>query len=149
VLAPDGAVEKIRPNQIFAVSLPFDLLDNDRRRDVLRVVSQELLTSVGLRTLAPGDPDYKGRYQGSPVERDGAYHQGTVWPWLLGPYVDAVAIAYGREAAVEFVATRIDHSLTAEVFDGDEPRRAGGCPFQAWTVAELRRLRADYLSGSK
>ncbi|MGA3203270.1 MAG: amylo-alpha-1,6-glucosidase [Bryobacteraceae bacterium] len=139
VLAPEGAVEKIRPNQIFAVSLPHGLLEKPQQQAIVRLVERELLTDVGLRTLDRGDPDYKPRYQGSPAERDAAYHQGTVWPWLLGPYIDAYFHAFG---SVE--ATLRPGDLTAEIYDGDEPRRSRGCPFQAWTVAEIARVRAVY-----
>ena len=145
VLAPQGPVDKIRPNQIFAVSLPHGLLETEQQQSIVQVVQRELLTPVGLRTLARSDPDYKGRYQGSPEERDAAYHQGTVWPWLLGPYADACLNAFGR---IDFVP----EDLTAEIYDGDEPRHARGCPFQAWTVGELARLRASLRgpeSGSK
>jgi predicted glycogen debranching enzyme len=144
VLLPEGAVEKIRPNQIFAVSLPHGLLETTKQRAIVRVVERELLTSVGLRTLERGDPDYKGRYQGSPAERDAAYHQGTVWPWLLGPYIDACFQAFGQVDRKLAPA-----NLTAEIYDGDEPRSPRGCPFQAWTVAEIARVRATYFRGSK
>jgi glycogen debranching enzyme len=139
VLAPEGPVEKIRPNQIFAVSFPFGLLETERRQAVMRVVERELLTGVGLRTLERGDPDYKARYQGSPRERDSAYHQGTVWPWLLGPYFDACFQAFG-----DIDAALAPAHLTAEIYDGDEPRQPRGCPFQAWTVAEIARVRGTY-----
>ncbi len=142
VLAPEGPVEKIRPNQIFAVSLPHGLLESPSQQAIVRVVERELLTEVGLRTLDRADPDYKPRYQGSPAERDAAYHQGTVWPWLLGPYVDAYFHAFGR---VDLTLP----DLTAEIYDGDEPREPRGCPFQAWTVAELARVRATYFRDSK
>ncbi len=144
VLAPDGPVEKIRPNQIFAVSLPHGLLETDQRQAIARVVERELLTSVGLRTLERSDPDYKAHYQGSPAERDAAYHQGTVWPWLLGPYIDACFQAFGQVDGKLAPA-----KLTAEIYDGDEPRSPRGCPFQAWTVAEIARMRATYFRGSK
>jgi len=137
VLAPEGPVEKIRPNQIFAVSLPHALLETPRQQAIVRIVERELLTEVGLRTLERSDPEYKPRYQGSPAERDAAYHQGTVWPWLLGPYMDAYFHAFGH-----FDITVPD--LTAEIYDGDEPRESRGCPFQAWTVAEIARVRAAY-----
>jgi glycogen debranching enzyme len=142
VLAPEGPVDKIRPNQIFAVGLPHGLLERPQRQAVVRVVERELLTNVGLRTLDRGDPDYKARYQGSPAERDAAYHQGTVWPWLLGPYIDAYFHAFGQVDAKLAPA-----NLTAEIYDGDEPRRPRGCPFQAWTVAEIARVRATYFRG--
>jgi glycogen debranching enzyme len=115
-----------------------------------------LLTPVGLRTLEPGDPDYWPRYEGSPIERDGAYHQGTVWPWLLGPFVDAYLAAFGStETTLNYCRGLIELleaesseggclSSIAEVYDGDEPRRPGGCPAQAWSVAEVKRVRAMY-----
>ncbi len=142
VLAPEGPVDKIRPNQIFAVSLPHSLLETPQQQSVVRVVERELLTNVGLRTLERSDPDYKPRYQGSPLQRDAAYHQGTVWPWLLGPYLDAYFHAFGRVGLKP-------PALTAEIYDGDEPREPRGCPFQAWTVAELARVRAVYVRDSK
>ena len=98
--APEGPVEKIRPNQIFAVSLPHGLLETPQRQSIVRVVERELWTPVGLRTLERGDPDYKAHYQGSPANRDAAYHQGTVWPWLLGPYSDAYFHAFGNVDAL-------------------------------------------------
>jgi glycogen debranching enzyme len=144
VLAPDGPVDKLRPNQIFAVSLPHGLLEISERQAIVRVVERELLTIVGLRTLDRSDRAYQPRYQGSPAERDTAYHQGTVWPWLLGPYVDAYFRAFGH---VE--STLAPANLTAEIYDGDEPREPRGCPFQAWTVAEIARVRMSYFRGSK
>ena len=95
-----------------------------------------------MRTLERRDPDYKPHYQGSPLQRDAAYHQGTVWPWLLGPYLDAYFHAFGR---VDLKPP----DLTAEIYDADEPREPRGCPFQAWTVAELARVRAAYFRDSK
>jgi glycogen debranching enzyme len=139
VLAPDGPVEKIRPNQVFAVSLPHGLLEAPQQQAIMRVVERELLTEVGLRTLDRKDPDYKPHYQGSSAERDAAYHQGTVWPWLLGPYIDAHFRAFGTVDA-----KLAPPDLTAEIYDGDEPREPRGCPFQAWTVAEVARVRAVY-----
>jgi glycogen debranching enzyme len=144
VLAPEGPVDKIRPNQIFAVSLPHGLLETPEQQAIVRVVERELLTNVGLRTLDRGDPDYKPHYQGSPAQRDAAYHQGTVWPWLLGPYIDACFHAFGHVDAKLAPA-----DLTAEIYDGDEPRNPRGCPFQAWTVAEIARVRATYFHDSK
>jgi glycogen debranching enzyme len=142
VLAPEGCDEKIRPNQIFAVSLPHALLEKTKQQAVVQAVQRELLTDVGLRTLERGDPEYKPHYQGPPAERDAAYHQGTVWPWLFGPYIDAHFRAFGHvDVAVP--------DLTAEIYDGDEPREPRGCPFQAWTVAEIARVRATYFRDSK
>jgi glycogen debranching enzyme len=108
----------------------------------VRVVEKELLTDAGLRTLERSDPEYKPQYRGSPAERDAAYHQGTVWPWLLGAYADACFHAFGH-------ADINVPELTAEIYDGDEPREPRGCPFQAWTVAELARVRASYFGASK
>ena len=144
VLGPEGAVDKIRPNQIFAVSLPHGLLETPQQRSIVRVVERELLTSVGLRTLERADPDYQPHYEGPPAQRDGAYHQGTVWPWLLGPYVDACFQAFGHVDA-----SLAPPGLTAEIYDGDEPHEPRGCPFQAWTVAEIARVRASYFRDSK
>ncbi|HEV1285791.1 MAG TPA: amylo-alpha-1,6-glucosidase [Bryobacteraceae bacterium] len=143
-LAPEGPIDKIRPNQIFAVSLGHGLVQSLQRQTIVRVVERELLTGFGLRTLARSDPDYRPRYQGSPAERDAAYHQGTVWPWLLGPYLDAYFQAFGHVDAA-----MAPPDLIAEIYDGDEPREARGCPFQAWTVAELARVRGTYFRDSK
>jgi glycogen debranching enzyme len=161
VLTPEGPVAQLRPNQIFAVSLPFDLLERDRQQAVVRIVQRELLTSVGLRTLERSDPDYKRRYQGSPAERDAAYHQGTVWPWLLGPFIDAYLAAFGKtrenlaycrnlvakleaEAAEGGCIGSIAEIYDAEIYDAEEPRHPRGCPAQAWSVAEIARLKSDY-----
>ena len=119
-----------------------------RSAHALDVVERELLTPVGLRTLAPGEPGYVGRYGGGPAERDGSYHQGTVWPWLLGPYLRALVNVRGNDAAT-FDACRallaglelhLDEGCLgtiAEVFDADAPHRPGGAPAQAWSVAAL------------
>jgi predicted glycogen debranching enzyme len=156
VLTPEGPASKIRPNQIFAVSLPYNLLDRARQQAVVRIVEQELLTPVGLRTLERSDPDYQPRYEGPPRQRDGAYHQGTVWPWLLGPFIDAYLTAFGatedslaycRGLVERLEAESSQHGCLgtiAEVYDGDPPQRAGGCPAQAWSVAEIARVRAAY-----
>jgi predicted glycogen debranching enzyme len=156
VLAPEGPVAKLRPNQIFAVSLPFELLEPAEQQAVVRIVERELLTPVGLRTLERADPDYKPHYQGSPVERDGAYHQGTVWPWLLGPFIDAYVAAFGKTAAnlascrdlvvkLEAEAARSGCvGSIAEIYDAEAPRSPRGCPAQAWSVAEIARVKAAY-----
>ncbi|MEM5328390.1 amylo-alpha-1,6-glucosidase [Paraburkholderia sp. JHI2823] len=149
-----GAVDRsIRPNQIFAIGgLPFALLEGDAARAVVAQVQAHLLTPMGLRTLSPSDPAYRGRYRGGVLERDGAYHQGTVWPWLLGPFVEAWLRVNGDGAAqrahahAHFVApllAHLDHAgldHVSEVADGDAPHLPGGTPFQAWSLGELLRV---------
>ena len=143
----------IRPNQIFAVGgLPFALLRGKRARRIVDVVEKKLATPLGLRTLSPDDPRYVGRYEGGVRERDGAYHQGTAWPWLIGAFVDAwVRVRGGSEAAKRdardrFVAPLLAHlddaglGHVSEIADGDAPHTPRGCPFQAWSVGELLRL---------
>jgi len=136
----------VRPNQIFAVSLPASPLAPDRQRGVVELCARHLLTSFGLRSLDPRHPEYKGRYRGGPRERDGAYHQGTAWGWLLGPFALAHFKVYGdREAALALLEPLGRHlgaygvGTLGEVFDGDAPFSPGGCPAQAWTVAETLR----------
>jgi predicted glycogen debranching enzyme len=136
----------VRPNQIFAVSLPESGLTAEQQRTVVETCARYLLTSHGLRSLAPGHAEYQGRYSGGPRERDGAYHQGTVWGWLLGPFVLAHLRVYGdpvRAASfLEPVARQI-HTYglgsIGEIFDGDAPFFPRGCIAQAWTVGELLR----------
>jgi len=151
VVADDGADSSIRPNQIFAVSLPYPLLSNDQALRVVEVVEWELLTPFGLRTLSPRDPRYRGRFDGDPQSRDGAYHQGTVWPWLLGPFLSAYVKVHGRTEQARRRADQFLDPLRAhlwqaglgqisEVFDGDAPHRPGGCFAQAWSVAEVLRI---------
>ena len=149
-----GAVDpSCRPNQILAVGgLPIALLDDVRARRVVDVVERRLVTPLGLRSLAPGEPGYAAHYRGGPIERDAVYHQGTVWPWLLGPFVDAWlevrhnTMAARREATQRFLAPLEDHLGTAglghvsEVADAEAPFTPGGCPFQAWSLGELLRI---------
>jgi predicted glycogen debranching enzyme len=136
----DGA---IRPNQLFAFSLPHCILNEDHRASVLDVVTRELLTPLGLRTLSPRDSRYQGHYDGDQASRDGAYHQGTVWPWLLGPYVRALWSVRGRSDVSALLEPFRAHLLQAglgqvsEIFDGDPPHAPRGCIAQAWSVAEL------------
>jgi predicted glycogen debranching enzyme len=150
VLASAGPDASLRPNQVLAASLAFPVFGGERARSMLAVVERELLTPVGLRSLAPSDPAYRGRYGGGPSERDGVYHQGTVWPWLLGPFVSAlVATAKSKPAArkraAEILSPLLAHTRDAglgsasEIFDGDAPHAANGCPWQAWSVAEVLR----------
>jgi glycogen debranching enzyme len=145
---------KLRPNQIFAVSLGWDLLEKKQQQAVVSAVLRELLTPVGLRTLDRGDPDYKPRYEGGPEQRDSAYHQGTVWPWLLGPFVDAYLIAFGRnEKNLAYCRSLLDGfsrnigSMIPEIYDADEPRFPRGCPAQAWSVAEIARAKLVIKNG--
>ena len=139
----------LRPNQLYAIGLRHALLPRDKAVRVLEVVKRHLLTPVGLRTLAPSDPHYRGRYEGDPRSRDGAYHQGTVWPFLAGIYFDAVIRLHGEEgkaAAREWLAAFAPHlkeaglGTVSEVFDGDPPHRPGGAIAQAWSVAEVLRV---------
>jgi len=139
----------IRPNQIFAVALPYSPLDEVQQKAVVAIVKQELLTPRGLRTLSPQDPNYIGHYGGSQLERDHAYHQGTVWPWLLGHYAAAVLKTAG-EAGKEELKELFSHVESAleecclysipEVYNGDAPHVAGGAVAQAWSVAEFIRF---------
>ncbi len=151
----------LRPNQIFAVGgLPLVLLSPARAQAVVARVEAELLTpATGLRTLAPGEPGYRGRYEGDRVARDNAYHQGTAWPWLLGPFVEAWVRVHGDNRAARAAArarfldpllaslpTNVGINGVPEVADGDAPHTPGGCPFQAWSVGELVRLAFGVLS---
>jgi predicted glycogen debranching enzyme len=143
---PEGADASLRPNQIFAVSLPESPLTPDQQRQVVDACARQLLTSYGLRSLAPDHPAYCGRYAGGVWARDGAYHQGTVWGWLLGPFALAHYRAYGdRETTLSFLAPMANHladscvGSIAEIFDGDPPFAPRGCIAQAWSVAETLR----------
>jgi predicted glycogen debranching enzyme len=148
----------LRPNQLFALSLPFPLLLPEQRRSVVRAVERNLLTPFGLRTLAPDEPGYVPRYAGGPAERDGAYHQGTVWPWLLGPYVRACLCAFGRSPETLQQCRALLRPLElhlgdaclgsiSEVFDAEAPFAPGGAPAQAWSVGELLQLLSVDLAG--
>jgi len=145
---------RIRPNQILAIGgLPYPVLSGDAARSVLDLVERTLLTPLGLRSLEPDDPDYVPHYRGGPAERDAAYHQGTVWPWLLGSFVDAWLNVHGRSPATKAIArTRFVPPLLAhlevaglghisEIVDGAPPHTPGGCPFQAWSLGEFIRMR--------
>jgi predicted glycogen debranching enzyme len=142
-----------RPNQIFAVGgLPFQLLAGERAERIVSLVEEKLWTPLGLRSLAPGDAGYSPRYEGSVVQRDGAYHQGTVWPWLIGPFAEAWVRVRGgtnaakREARGKFLAPLLAHLDEAglghisEIADAEPPLTPRGCPFQAWSVGEALRL---------
>jgi predicted glycogen debranching enzyme len=142
-----GNDSKCRPNQLLAISLDHPVLERDKWERVIGIVQQKLLTPVGLRTLAPDDPDFKPRYYGDLRMRDAAYHQGTVWGWLAGPFVDAWLKVYpddvaGVRRALEGFAAHLDEACigsVSEIFDAEPPFTARGCIAQAWSVAELLR----------
>ncbi len=151
-----GKVDRsIRPNQILAAGgLPFPIVDEAQARGIVACVERSLLTPAGLRSLAPDDPAYVGRYVGDRRQRDGAYHQGTVWPWLLGPFVEAwlrvqgggeAAKALGRDRFLKPLRERLciaGLNHLSEIADGDAPHAPRGCPFQAWSLGELIRIEA-------
>jgi predicted glycogen debranching enzyme len=148
----------IRPNQVFALSLPYPLLPKDKARGVLTVIEEKLLTPYGLRSLAPDDPAYRGRYEGDPAVRDASYHQGTVWSWLLGPYADALVRtsgAVGMTKARKAIERLVPHLAEAglgtisEIFDGEAPHAPRGCPAQAWSVGEALRVFKDCVAPAK
>jgi predicted glycogen debranching enzyme len=136
-----------RPNQLFAISLPHPVLDERRWEPVLEVVRKRLLTPLGLRSLAPGHPDYKSRYDGDLRSRDAAYHQGTVWAWLIGPYVDAWLKVHPRDylgarSLLDGFQNHLDEACLgsiSEIFDAEAPFTPRGCIAQAWSVAEVLR----------
>jgi len=146
----DHRDDSVRPNQVFALSLPWPLVTGDQAAKVLEKVERELLTPFGLRTLSPSDAHYKGVFTGNMMERDSAYHQGTVWPWLIGAYLEAHFRVRGATpetiAHAQRVLIPLERSLQAttpgqlpEVFNGDAPHTPGGCMAQAWSVAEVLR----------
>ena len=149
VLDVDGGTHHdalIRPNQILAVSLPYCALTRAQMRAVVDTCARQLLTSYGLRSLAPTEPGYVGRYEGGPWQRDSAYHMGTVWSWLLGPFARAHYRVYGdARMAASFLSPIAEHLNSAcigsvsEIFDGDPPHTARGCFAQAWSVGEILR----------
>jgi glycogen debranching enzyme len=148
-----------RPNQLFAVGgLPHALLGGERARSVVDACERALWTPLGMRSLAPGEPGYSPRYEGDPATRDRAYHQGTAWPWLLGAFVEAWLRVRGgseaarREARERFVAPLLTHlgeaglGHVSEIADAEAPHAPRGCPFQAWSIAELLRLERGVLA---
>jgi predicted glycogen debranching enzyme len=150
--------DAVRPNQIFAVGgLPLAMMHGERARKIVDVVEEKLLTPLGLRTLAPGSIGYATNCVGPPAARDGAYHQGTVWPWLIGPFVEAWVRVRGgsadvkRQAREKFLPALAAHMNTAglgnisEIADGESPFVPRGCPFQAWSMGEFLRLDRDVL----
>ena len=157
----EGRVNRqLRPNQLFAIGgLPFQTLHGSRAEQVVSVVEQRLWTPMGPRSLDPDDPDYVATYEGGPVERDSAYHQGTVWPWLIGPFIEAWVRTHGNDrqakktARSKFLEPLLKHRAEAglghvsEIADADPPHSPKGAPFQAWSVGEVLRM-ARWLNGS-
>ena len=149
-----GMIDRaLRPNQIFAVGgLPHQCVEGERARAIVDIVEARLLTPAGLRTLDPDDPQYHGHYEGGVRERDAAYHQGTVWPWLMGPFIEAwIRVRGATRTAKEDARARflqpmlklLDPAGTGhlpEIVDGDAPHTPRGCPFQAWSVGEALRI---------
>ncbi|HML93900.1 MAG TPA: amylo-alpha-1,6-glucosidase [Thermodesulfobacteriota bacterium] len=153
---PQGNDPALRPNQIFAVSLSASPLDAERRKKVVDACAEKLLTSHGLRSLSPESPGYKGVYGGDQSSRDGAYHQGTVWGWLIGPFALAHMKVYGDAGKAKgFLRPMLDHMRAAgvgtmsEIFDGDPPMKPRGCIAQAWTVGEILRALAEIDKSSR
>lgn len=141
----------VRPNQVFATSLPYSLLDdNEIKRAVLDKIQQELLTPKGLRTLSPNNPDYIGVYGGNQAERDSAYHQGTAWPWLLGAFAEGMFRIHGKSvySLIEGIYQNFEEDMVihgtgtvSEIYDGDPPHNPNGAVSQAWSVSELLRIK--------
>ncbi len=150
----NGNLDKsLRPNQIFALCLPFHLIEGEKSKSILDIIRLKLLTPMGLRSLSPDDPKYKGNYGGDTFRRDSAYHQGTIWSWLIGPYLEAGMKFAGetfRPEAMEILEGFSNHinegciGSISEIFDGDAPYHPRGCVAQAWSVAEILRVIKTY-----
>jgi predicted glycogen debranching enzyme len=156
LITAEGPDDSVRPNQVFAISLTYPVLEHARWKSVVETVERELLTPYGLRTLSPMHADYKGRYIGDLEARDHAYHQGTVWPWLLGHFIKAYLRAHGRNGqTIAYCLTLLEPLMrhlkdaglgtVSEILDGDPPYTPNGCIAQAWSVAELLRVLAEDL----
>mgnify|MGYP001075621350 CR=1 FL=1 len=150
----DPADASLRPNQLIAMALPFGPATGEQAERALDVISRKLYTPRGMRTLAPDEPGYIGRYEGSMRDRDAAYHQGTAWPWLLGSYATALVRVKGDRLEAKRVLREIKQMVQeygmngiAEVYDGDGPQRPGGCPWQAWSVGEILRAWVEDVGG--
>jgi len=139
----------VRPNMVIAVSLPFSMLEKEQMKKILDVTDKELVTPRGLRTLSPGNKHYKGTYSGNQEARDGAYHQGTVWPWLFGPFCEGWLKVYGKQGVqkiknliygLEEVMSEHGVSTLSEIHDGDPPHAPRGAISQAWSVGEVLRI---------
>ncbi|HEY1014866.1 MAG TPA: amylo-alpha-1,6-glucosidase [Herpetosiphonaceae bacterium] len=152
---PGGDDPALRPNQLFAVSVAHPPLEGERAAAVVQACARHLWASYGLRSLAPDDPQYLGDYGGDLKTRDGAYHQGTAWGWLIGPFAGAYARLHGAEAARAWLEPMADHlgdagiGSISEIFDGDAPFAPRGCPWQAWSVAEVLRCWLESSAGSR
>lgn len=160
VVGGDSRDQRVRPNQILAVSLPFPVVVGPQAEEIVSAVQEKLLTPYGLRSLEKDDPSYKGVYKGNVIERDLAYHQGTVWSWLIGPFVTAFLRVHkqpgSREQAARFLQRLTSDHLTeagigtvSEIFDGDEPHAPRGCISQAWSVAEILRVHVEDIEGRR
>jgi predicted glycogen debranching enzyme len=145
----EGKNHFVRPNMVIAVSLPYSMLSKDEMKRILDIADKELVTSRGLRTLSPGNPRYKGTYGGTQEDRDTAYHNGTVWPWLLGPFCEGWLKVYGRQGfqkvkrliyGLEEVMSEHGVSTISEIYDGDPPHAPNGTISQAWSVGEVLRI---------
>jgi predicted glycogen debranching enzyme len=156
----DFADDSIRPNQIFALSMPYRMLTEGQERKVLDVVERELVTPLGLRSLSANSPSYRGRYGGNQESRDGAYHQGTVWTWPIGAFVDAWVRLNGDTEEIRLEAAKFVDPFRAhlkeycvgqisEIFEGDPPHTARGCFAQAWSVAEVLRIHVEVIQGRR
>ncbi len=152
----DIADASIRPNQIMAIGLPYPLLDDKKAKRVFQVVVDRLYTPFGLRSLAPQDPDYRPVYAGNVLQRDSAYHQGTVWSWLLGPFLTALVRIHGAEGKargkklIEAFKPHLEDAgigSISEIFDAAPPHAARGCIAQAWSVGEILRAYTENLQG--
>jgi predicted glycogen debranching enzyme len=150
----------LRPNQLLAISLPYPLIKGKRAGAILEAITEKLYTPVGLRSLSPEDPAYRGIYEGDVLHRDGAYHQGTVWSWLLGPFTDAVMTVHGGKKgkvkakkiikAFRYHLSEACIGSVSEIFDGNAPYAPRGCVSQAWGVAEILRVIKEYgLAGKR
>jgi len=155
---PGQVDDRVRPNQLFAVGgLPLTFIEDARAVRVMQVVTDQLWTPMGPRSLAPGEKDYAPHYSGTPSERDGAYHQGTVWPWLTGPFIEAWVRVHGGTSEVKararelFFAPQLSRldlpglNHVPEIADAEPPHTARGCPFQAWSLGEVLRLERTIL----
>jgi glycogen debranching enzyme len=141
---------QVRPNMVIVTSLPYCPISEKICQLILKKTQEELLTPKGLRTLSPNDPAYKGKYFGSQAERDAAYHQGTVWPWLLEPFAEGLLAVYHQNATpllenmfYNFDGCMKEYGLSTieEIADGDPPHHPNGCVSQAWSVAALLRIK--------